>query len=295
MTNKILPSYLLAKQGVIGTVLFTVLFAIVFLNLYVPFSDTAWFSLGGSANFLNTLTFASSSILMLIVSRVVMYMYNKRRPVTWLAYGLWCIIEIALVCLLYTEISMTVDLLDERTHLAIFRHAFPHCCIALGIPYFMSATYLTIMDKNKIIKLMNYENVAIDEEPKAESPLKKITLFDNNGTLRMSVSLDNLYCIQSDESYIKVWYTDSQGQLQRYLLRCRLKTVEESFKGSGLIRCSRQFIVNMNKVGNMRKENGGYVLELDNQAIPPISVTKSYTEKVLSYFTEYGPLMDPID
>lgn len=147
MTNKILPSYLLAKQGVIGTVLFTVLFAIVFLNLYVPFSDTAWFSLGGSANFLNTLTFASSSILMLIVSRVVMYMYNKRRPVTWLAYGLWCIIEIALVCLLYTEISMTVDLLDERTHLAIFRHAFPHCCIALGIPYFMSATYLTIMDK----------------------------------------------------------------------------------------------------------------------------------------------------
>lgn len=151
------------------------------------------------------------------------------------------------------------------------------------------------MDKNKIIKLMNYENVAIDEEPKAESPLKKITLFDNNGTLRMSVSLDNLYCIQSDESYIKVWYTDSQGQLQRYLLRCRLKTVEESFKGSGLIRCSRQFIVNMDKVGNMRKENGGYVLELDNQAIPPISVTKSYTEKVLSYFTEYGPLMDPID
>ena len=295
MINKILPSYLLDKQGIIGTILFTVLFAIVFLNLYIPFSDTAWFGLGGSANFLNTLAFASSSILMLIASRVVMYVYNKHRPVTWFAYVIWCIVEIALICLLYTEISMTVALSCERTHLAIFRHAFPHCCIALGIPYFMSATYLAIMDKNKIIKLMNYENVAIDEEPKPESPLKKITLFDNNGTLRMSVSLENLYCIQSDESYIKVWYTDSQGQLQRYLLRCRLKTVEESFKGSGLIRCSRQFIVNMGKVGNMRKESGGYVLELDNQAIPPISVTKSYAEKVLSYFTEYGPLMDPLD
>lgn len=295
MINKVLPAYLLDKQEVIKTVLFVVLFAIVFLNLYIPFSDTAWLGLGESATFLNTLAFASSSILLLIASRVMMYMLNKRKPVTWLTYVIWCFGEIALVCLLYTEISMTVDLLERRTHLAIFRHAFPHCCVALGIPYVMSATYLAIMDKNKTIKLMTYEHVAIDEDPKSDTMLKKITLFDNNGTLRMSVSLENLYCIQSDDSYIKVWYTDSQGELKRYLLRCRLKTVEESFKGSCLVRCSRQYIVNMSKVGNMRKECGGYVLELDNQAIPPILVTKSYTEKVLSYFTEYGPLMDSLD
>ena len=286
---------MLDKQEIVKTILFVVLFAIVFLNLYIPFSDTAWFGLGGSANFLNTLAFASSSIFMLIASRVVMYMCNKRRPVTWLAYILWCIGEIALVCLLYTEISMTVEDLGQWTHPAIFRHAFPHCCIALGIPYFMSATYLAIMDKNKTIRLMNYEHVAIDEEPKSEVQLKKITLFDNNGTLRMSVSLENLYCIQSDDSYIKVWYTDSQGELQRYLLRCRLKTVEESFRGSCLIRCSRQYIVNMSKVGNMRKESGGYVLELDTQAIPPIPVTKSYTDKVLAYFTESSSLLEPMD
>lgn len=286
---------MLDKQEIVKTILFVVLFAIVFLNLYIPFSDTAWFGLGGSANFLNTLAFASSSIFMLIASRVVMYMCNKRRPVTWLAYILWCIGEIALVCLLYTEISMTVENLGQWTHPAIFRHAFPHCCIALGIPYFMSATYLAIMDKNKTIRLMNYEHVAIDEEPKSEVQLKKITLFDNNGTLRMSVSLENLYCIQSDDSYIKVWYTDSQGELQRYLLRCRLKTVEESFRGSCLIRCSRQYIVNMSKVGNMRKESGGYVLELDTQAIPPIPVTKSYTDKVLAYFTESSSLLEPMD
>ena len=286
---------MLDKQEIVKTILFVVLFAIVFLNLYIPFSDTAWFGLGGSANFLNTLAFASSSIFMLIASRVVMYMCNKRRPVTWLAYILWCIGEIALVCLLYTEISMTVEDLGQWTHPAIFRRAFPHCCIALGIPYFMSATYLAIMDKNKTIRLMNYEHVAIDEEPKSEVQLKKITLFDNNGTLRMSVSLENLYCIQSDDSYIKVWYTDSQGELQRYLLRCRLKTVEESFRGSCLIRCSRQYIVNMSKVGNMRKESGGYVLELDTQAIPPIPVTKSYTDKVLAYFTESSSLLEPMD
>ena len=109
----------------------------------------------------------------------------------------------------------------------------------------------------------------------------------------MSVSLENLYYIQSDDNYIKVWYTDNQGELQRYLLRCRLKTVEESFKGSGLIRCNRQYIVNMSKVCNMRREGNTYILELNNQAIPPISVTKSYTSEVSKYFAESDPLMEP--
>ena len=30
------------------------------------------------------------------------------------------------------------------------------------------------------------------------------TLFDNNGSLKLSLSLDNLYYIESDDSYIKV-------------------------------------------------------------------------------------------
>ena len=46
-----LPGYLLGKYQLIGTVTFSVLFAIVFLNIYVPFSDTA--SSKGAQNYLN--------------------------------------------------------------------------------------------------------------------------------------------------------------------------------------------------------------------------------------------------
>ena len=41
MTNHKLPGYLLGKYQLIGTVTFAVLFAVVFLNIYIPFSDTA--------------------------------------------------------------------------------------------------------------------------------------------------------------------------------------------------------------------------------------------------------------
>ena len=101
--------------------------------------------------------------------------------------------------------------------------------------------------------------------------------------------------IAPPDYYIKVWYTDSKGELQQYILRCRLKTVEDSFKGSGLIRCNRKYIVNLNKVGTLRKETEGYILDLDNETIPPIPVTKTYTDAVLSHFTESSPLLEPMD
>ena len=55
--NKTLPEYLLGKYQMIGSVTFTVLFAIVFLNIYIPYSQTAWFGLGNSTTFIKTLLF----------------------------------------------------------------------------------------------------------------------------------------------------------------------------------------------------------------------------------------------
>ena len=79
------------------------------------------------------------------------------------------------------------------------------------------------------------------------------------------------------------------------MLRCRLKTVEESFKNSGLVRCHRKYIVNIKKVSMLHKESDGYVLELCREEIPAISVTKTYTDIVLSHFTGESPLLEPID
>jgi DNA-binding LytR/AlgR family response regulator len=140
---------------------------------------------------------------------------------------------------------------------------------------------------------MSYDNVVTDEPIRPET--QKITLFDNSGTLKMSLSPENLYYIESDDNYIKVWYSDSKGDLKQYMLRCRLKTVEESFKDSGLVRCHRKYIVNIKKVKVLRKESDGYYLDLDNETIPPLSVTKTYADTVLSHFTGESPLLEPID
>lgn len=293
--NRTLPPYLLGKYQLIGTVTFSVLFAIVFLNIYIPFSDTAWFGLGNSVTFITTIIFAVISILVLILSRIMMYRLKRLLEITYLGYVVWCCLEIIIICLFYSKMTMDISAPVGATQGDIFWHSLLYCVIALGIPYLIAGMYFAIIDKNNTIRLMNYENVVTDEPPKPESSKQKITLYDNSGTLKLSLSPENLYYIESDDNYIKVWYTDSKGDLHQYILRCRLKTVEDSFKESSLLRCNRKYIVNMDKVGTLRKEAEGYILELNNNEISPIPVTKTYTDTVLSFFTESRPLLEPLD
>jgi hypothetical protein len=293
MNNYKLPGYLLGKYQLIGTVTFSVLFALVFLIIYIPFSDTAWFGLGGSGTFLLTIWYAVVSILILVFSRVLMYRSKKICEHTYLSYTLWCLAEIVLISYVYTKLTVNVGVGVSETPWDIFVRAFVYAAIALGVPYIVAGMYFAIIDKNKTIRLMNYDNVVTDEPIKPET--QKITLFDNSGSLKLSLSPENLYYIESDDNYIKVWYTDIKGELKQYMLRCRLKTVEEGFKNSGLVRCHRKYIVNIKKVKVLRKESEGYVLDLDNEAIQPLTVTKTYTDAVLSHFTGESPLLEPID
>lgn len=294
MNNK-LPSYLLGKYQLIGTVTFSVLFALVFLNIYIPFSETAWFGLGNSIMFLRTLIYVMAATFTLIISRMLMYRSKLYFDLTYLMYIMWCIGEIIAICGLYTH--LTIDMIGPGNETAweIFRRACVYGMIALGIPYVISGMYFAIIDKNNTIRLMNFDNVVTDEPSKPDAGTQKITLFDNSGTLKLSISPENLYYIESDDNYIKVWYTDSRKELTKYMLRCRLKTVEDSFKDSGLVRCNRKYIVNISKVSMLRKENEGYLLDLCNEAIPPLPVTKTYLDSILAHFTEQQPLMDPIE
>lgn len=293
MKNLKLPGYLLGKYQLIGTVTFSVLFALIFLNIYIPFSDTAWFRLGDSVMFLLTLVFAAISIFILIVSRMLMYRSKRHFEMTYPIYVLWCIVEVVAICAFYTWLTIDITSPKDESSMQIFGRSLLYGTIALGVPYIISAMYFAIIDKNNTIRLMTYENVVTDEPMKPQT--QKITLFDNSGSLKLSLSTENLYYIESDDNYIKVWYTDSKGDLKQYMLRCRLKTVEESFKDSGLVRCHRKYIVNIKKVKVLRKESEGYFLDLDNEGIPPLTVTKTYTDAVLSYFTGQSPLLEPID
>jgi len=285
--KKYIPSYLRERYQLLGTVTFAALFSVLFLLVSIPFSNNAWFRLGNSTFFGFTALFASISLAILIVSKVTMYKTRNILPMTYWGYSAWCLSEIVLITVLYTIFTVTIAQPEDQNGIAIFFHALVYTFVCLGVPYIIAGMFFTIIDQNRTIRLMNMQDVVTDETPaETAAPVQKFTLFDNNGVLKLSVSSANLYYVEADDNYIKVWYADQQGALQTYMLRCRLKTVEESFAGSDLIRCHRKFIVNMQKVKLLQKVGAVYEITLDNEAIAPIPVTKTYIGNVLERFKE---------
>ena len=153
----------------------------------------------------------------------------------------------------------------------------------LVVALLFSTLFYAMQDKDDTIRLMNYGNVVSDSRT-APQDLEKVTLFGDDGLLKMSINLKNLYYIESDDNYIKVWYSDVSGETRQYMLRCRLKTVEESFAGSQLVRCHRKYIVNIRKISILKSEKEGYKVDFDIDSIEPIPISKTYEQAVLARF-----------
>ena len=133
LNNKI-PGYLFGKYQLLGTVTFSVLFAIVLLVLYIPFSETAWFGLGDSIMFAHTIIFAAISMLTLIFSRMLMYRSKRIIEHTFISYILWCILEIVLIAAFYTALTLDIPLAAAAARLSILGRALKNGARALGIP-----------------------------------------------------------------------------------------------------------------------------------------------------------------
>ncbi|HAZ74050.1 MAG TPA: hypothetical protein DCW53_01550 [Rikenellaceae bacterium] len=283
-----IPKYLLNKHQLTWTVTFSALFAIVSILLFFPFDNYMWFGLSNRSVFVSTIIFIASSLLIIILSRTLMYQVGKSHSLSLFWYIFWNLSELLVLAIyywLFTDLSVKFGVIDrvDLSDLAILLRSFVFLLIALGIPYIIASLYLALVDKNNTIRLMNYSNVVSDAPVKPYEE-KRITLFDSNGVLKFSVDADNLYYIESDDNYIKVWYTDSDGTVKQYMLRCSLKTVEDSFAGSTLVRCHRKFIVNIGKVHILRAGKDGYKINIGLDNVDLIPISKTYEQNVLARF-----------
>lgn len=284
------PKYLVGQYQSVATVTFSACWGLLMMLLTVPFSGSAWFRLDISNNFTYTILFFAAAIVLISLSRRVMFVRYARRNanMSLLTYCAWIVMEILLICLFYSAFTILggrAGLIEsaERPFELVFFGSLAYGIICIGVPTALAGMYFAINERDNTIRVMNYGNVVSDEVLPAHQE-KKITLFDNNGVLKLSVTSSNLYYIESDDNYVRVWYCNREGELKQYMLRCRLKTIEESFLDTNLMRVHRKYIVNMDMVKVLHHEKDGYELDLDREEIPPLQISKSYEAAVLAKF-----------
>lgn len=263
------------------------LFSIVSVMLYVSF-----FPAVSGASYLEVSRAALLSVFagMILVSLSRRLMYSLRSDLSFKMahYFLWCAGEILVTDLVLTALAFALPFMssvlpEDETCAGFALRLLPYALFCMGIPDLLYVLVLSMDLNYNTLRLTDYSGVVSDVNvPPHEE--QRITLYDNNGNLKLSVNSDNLYFFESDDNYIKVWYTGNGEDVRQYMLRCRLKTIEESFSDTSLVRCHRKYIVNINKVSVVESGKDGYLLDLGLSGVSPIPVSRTYEKSVLARF-----------
>ena len=275
---------LLEPGNIFISLIISILYALVFLVIYSPYSDTAWFGLAKSDSFLLTTTFVVASVLFLVISRILMFFLSKNSiKMTYLKYSLWMLGEIILIGVFHATLSMVYVKMTDFSVSYILTKSILITLLALGVPYAVSAMWITIKDMRNTLLITDTNNIASDGEAIAQN-IDIINIADNKGVLKLSVKLDNLYYIKAEDNYTIVNYAKN-GLLSIYMIRCKIQTIEDNFSNTPLMRCHRTYIVNTQKIKVLRHESDGFYMDFDMDGIDPIPVSKTYSEAVVKRFS----------
>ena len=279
MKSKKLPHYLIEKNNLIVQVTISVLFAIAFLAVYIPLSNTttSWFSLEDPDKFMYTAFFIIFSTIFLIFSRVMMFYMSKRLiRFTLPKYIFWMLGEIALIGLFHAYISLGIihveDYVGDYSKALIIGKSILITFIALGFPFIVTDLSFALLDAQRVLRIakgviQSNENDAAKTQKNATSePMVTdtpdiVNFHDYTGALKFTVKLENIYYIKAEGNYVNVFY-NNKGGISSFVLRNKIQTIEDNLAGTPLMRCHRTYIVNTNNIKLIRTEDEGYYIEL---------------------------------
>jgi len=274
-----IPAYLNEKRNIVRMILFTSLFALIFINIYSPFGADKWFNL----NELEFLTYSSltilTGVLVVVISRIIMFQVCKKHLINHWQYLMWIFAEVFSMALFYALFEK-LFLDDYRIFSDLVKVSARNTALVLLLPYSISWLYFSWRDKKEQIDRL------ADNQSFSANTRNMIPFYDDKGILKFSIKKENLLYLESEENYVKIYYVN-KGKVSKYLLRDTLKKIEENFSGTEVIRCHRSYIVNFDKVKVIRKDRDGLKLELDNPSAIDLPVSKTYVNSVMETFSKY--------
>lgn len=280
MFNSPLPKYLTDKKNIVSLIILTALFAVVFINIYAPFGLETLYEFT-ELEFLGLSTLIIlTGVLVVVISRVIMYHVSKRKNLLVWQYILWAFAE-ALAMAIFFTLFEKLFIHDSRFILDLLKISAKNTALVLFIPYSVLWLYFSWQEKKN--ELQKLTDLAIGFEVSK----KMVPLYDEKGALRFSVKAEHLLYIESADNYVNIFYMD-KGKIARFMLRNSIKRLEALLRNTEVIRCHRSFMVNFENVKILRKDKEELILELDSPTNIEIPVSKTYAQNVMETFTRYS-------
>jgi len=268
--GKQIPPYYITSKNTVIQIVFTTVFAYVFINLYKPFGAGEWYEVTWWVFSLASGILVVSGMLVVLASRLFMFWLKRKRPITILYFALMIAGEIIFMAVFYVLLERWALKKDIRPFAMLVYFAVQNTALILLIPYLISVLFFEWQEKK-----MSLEKLIKQISRKAYF----ITFKDEKGTLRLTLKTNDLIFLEAYDNYVVIHYESSET-MKSYLIRNTLKQFEKDFAEFPLLRCHRSYTVNMNHVKMMKREKGIIQLLMDNVGQHAIPVSKTYAEIV---------------
>ena len=181
MLNKHIPDYYTTRDNISIHLIFLFMFSLVFVNVFTPFQG-AWYNIQHYTRaqlFTDTLIIVAGGTLLLIFSRTLMHYAHKSKPLNYLQYFSWLILEVLFVAFLYAVI-VHYAVGDTRDFSEIFTRAVIFVPTILVIPTVITHLYTSSRHKDeKIEELESQQNQPVAPPPQ---PSQNSEDFSNDFT-----------------------------------------------------------------------------------------------------------------
>src|SRR5574344_746583 len=266
------PDYLTTRKNTIIQIVFTAIFALIFIVAYRPFGYDNWYGhIGNLKLFGGTIAVVLVGMVVIILSRIYMFFFQKNHEVTLAVYILFIVFEIILLGVFYTCLEIFI-LDDKRSSFSLFLNAVQNTSLILLIPYTLSILFFAWNDiKRKL------EQVVQQFRDPAEV---FIPFKDEKGVLRLTLKSINILYLESNDNYVNIYYLDNDKK-KNYLVRNSLKMLEKNLKEYPIYRCHRSYSVNLKNVKMIVRTKKGYELILNTNPEESLPVSKSYEKKIM--------------
>jgi len=267
-------------------VLFVPFFALVFINLYRPLDfdriDDSFlraFDISREARVqLIALMMVLGGMVIAAASRIIMGLYVKRNTMTYIGYIIWIFGELLAMVTTLTLATLLTD--TTKTITELFKNSFVKTFLIVFIPYALCYIYFIWQENLRELRSLRKQ---IERD---ETVLQKayIQILDEKGEMRLSIRREHLVLIESADNYVCVHYLNGD-KTKKTMVRNTLSRVAEHLKGTGIVRCHRSYMINLEHAKIMHRDKEGVFIELGMEGMPDVPISRTYADNVKEWLS----------
>ncbi len=280
-----LPDIFLKPKTLVLQVVLIPLFVLLFVVVYKPLFGTSVAEIVSSPwaehHALCMPIISAILLTVMLVSRLIMYLFSRNYCFTTLQYFYWLLAEFMTCCLF---VDLFVSLYFHVGYFEILSTLLFYGLLLLSIPHVFFWIFLRLRGTESELATCRSRIVDLQQGMDRGDP-RSIRFVDEKGNVKLILGSQRIYYIESAGNYVTVVY-ENHGRLTRYALRNTLKGIEDACLSNDLIRCHRSFLINLHKIRLLRKDGDNVYAEMDFDNIEDIPVSKSYAGNVMKRMTQ---------